>query len=210
MTYADEKYANQETVAVSSFFSHGGQITVNGWGQCSLLSAHPGVCLLAPHPLPLQISSMLISNAILPVLHSPFFFSKVHPPVTGFQLQLLLVSLLSEKSTSLEASYQNLLQQGGRLKLSGMTCGLDGAGGGDKCMANLWNIWIKGWGLWQGHTMWRHGKWEVLESTKAKCTIAWNHFNRIVKNCSILSVCVCFSHFLNHCYGPIFWTYSAE
>lgn len=118
-----------------------------------------------------------------------FFFFKVHPPVTGFQLQLLLVSLLSEKSTSLEASYQNLLQQGGRLKLSGMTCGVDGAGGGDKCMANLWNIWIKGWGLWQGHTMWRHGKWEVLDSTEAKCTIAGNHFNRRVKNCSILWKC---------------------
>ena len=80
-----------------------------------------------------------------------FFFFQSKPPVTGFQLQLLLVSLLSEKSTSLEASYQNLLQQGGRLKLSGMTCGVDGAGrGGDKCMANLWSIWIRGWGLWRG------------------------------------------------------------
>lgn len=84
---------------------------------------------LLPSPsLPHQISSMLISNAILPVLYSPFSFSKHSPPVTGFQLQLLLVSLLSEKSTSLEAFYHNLLQQGGRLKLSGMTCGLDGAG----------------------------------------------------------------------------------
>lgn len=58
-----------------------------------------------------------------------FFFFKVHPRVTGFQLQLLLVSLLSEKSSSPGATYQNLLQQEGRLKLSGMTCGLDGARG---------------------------------------------------------------------------------
>lgn len=156
VTYADEleEYANRETVAV---FSHGGQITVNGWGQCSLLPAHPGVCLLAPHPQhhPSKYPLCLFQ---MPSSLRCFFFFKVHPPVTGFQLQLLLVSLLSEKSTSLEASYQNLLQQGGRLKLSGMTCGLDGAGGGDKCMANLWNIWIKGRGLWQGHTMWRHGK----------------------------------------------------
>lgn len=56
------------------------------------------------------------------------FSLKVQPRVTGFQLQLLLVSLLSEKSTSPEATYQNLLQQEGRLKLSGMTCGVDGAG----------------------------------------------------------------------------------
>lgn len=144
----------------------------------AVLSAHPGVCLLAPHPLPLQISSMLISNAILPVLHSPFFFFQSTPPCHRVSAAITF----SEKSTPLEASYQNLLQQGGRLKLSGMTCGLDGAGGGDKCMANLWNIWIKGWGLWQGHAMWWHGKWEVLESTKAKCTIAWNHLNRRVKH----------------------------
>lgn len=105
--------------------------------------------------LPSLPSPVLISFATLSVLHcqfSPSFF-EAHSAVTGFQLQLLLVSLLSEKSTSLEASYQNLLQQGGWLKLSGMTCGLAGSGGGDKCMANLWNIWIKGRVVRQGHTM---------------------------------------------------------
>lgn len=74
---------------------------------------------------------MLISDATLPVLHSPKYTR-----VTEFQLQLLLGSLLSEKSTSPEATYQNLLQQEGRLKLSGMTCGVDGRGGG----INVWLI----------------------------------------------------------------------
>lgn len=101
------------------YFSHGGQITGKGRGHRAS----------TPTSLP---SSVLISNAILPVLHSPFSpdLSKAHSPVTGFQLQLLLVSLPSEKSTSLEPSYQNLLQQGCWLKLSGMTCGVDGASRG--------------------------------------------------------------------------------
>lgn len=125
-TYADEqkKYANWECWCW--YFSHGGQITGKGRGHRAS-SLHP------PHPTTLP-SSTLISNAILPVLCSPFFptsFPKHNSPVTGFQLQLLLVSLLSEKSTSLEPSYQNLLQQGCWLKLSGVTCGADGAGRGD-------------------------------------------------------------------------------
>lgn len=86
----------------------------------------PGLLPSPPH----HTSSVVIPNAILPVPYSPLCFSKFTPlAVTGFQLQLLLVSLRSEKSTPPEASYQNLLQQGGRLKLSGMTCGWDGAGG---------------------------------------------------------------------------------
>lgn len=159
MTNVDEKYANQVPVFFFPWRSH-----YSEWLR-AVLSAHPGVCLLAPHPhrtplCPLQISSMLIPNAILPPRAAssssapppPFF--KVHPRVTGFQLQLLLVSLLSAKSTSPEATYQNLLQREGRLKLSGMTCGLDGsaegggfggcvvvvAAGGNKCMANLRDI----------------------------------------------------------------------
>lgn len=102
----------------------------------SLLPSSPPPPAPKYPPCSFQMPSSLCSTLFFP----PIFFFKVHPPVAGFQLQLLLVSLLSEKSTSLEASYQNLLQQGGRLKLSGMTCGLRGAGGGDKCMANLWNI----------------------------------------------------------------------
>lgn len=82
VTYADEleKYANRETCC---FFSHGGQITVNGWGQCSLLSAHPGVCLLAPlppHP-PTTPPNILYFKCHPPCATLSFsFFFKVHPP----------------------------------------------------------------------------------------------------------------------------------
>lgn len=128
--YADElkKYANEETVAVPPPMEVKLQELAEGSGLCpdSPLSAIPCAHFIC-HPLCAALS-----------IPPPFF--KAHSAVTGFQLQLLLVSLLSEKSTSLEASYQNLLQQGGWLKLSGMTCGLAGSGGGDKCMANLWNI----------------------------------------------------------------------
>ena len=137
------------------FFSHGGHITVNGWGQCLCPPRSLSISSSPPSPLapPNILYAYFKCHPPCAALYIFFFFFKANPPVTGFQLQLLLVSLLSEKSTSLEASYQNLLQQGGRLKLSGMTCGVDGAGGGgDKCMANLWSIWIRGWGLWRGST----------------------------------------------------------
>lgn len=52
-----------------------------------------------------------------------------------------------------------------------------GGGGGGKCIANLWNIWIKAWELGPGHTMWRHGKREVTESTEAERTIVRKHFH---------------------------------
>lgn len=110
--YVDAEYANEETVAVFFFFSDGGQITVNGSGWCSppappsglSITSSPLAPLTAPHPPP--------------------------PTVTESQLQLLVGSLLGKKSTSPQATYQKLLQQGGRMKLSGMTCGTDGRGGG--------------------------------------------------------------------------------
>lgn len=118
VTYADEWNMQIRSLLM---LSYGGQITGKGRGERSLTPPPP--C----YPL------WCFLNAILPAQHSlfsPRFFSDAHYPVTGFQLQLLLVSLLSDKSTSLEPSHQNLLQQGGWLKLSGMTCGLDGAGSG--------------------------------------------------------------------------------
>lgn len=140
MTYADEleKYANLESVAVFPWRSN-----YSKWLR-AVLCPPRSLSISSSPPSPLAPPNILYAffkcHPPCAALSIFFFFFKVHPPVTGFQLQLLLVSLLSEKSTSLEAAYQNLLQQGGRLKLSGMTCGLDGAGGGDKCMANLWNI----------------------------------------------------------------------
>lgn len=159
------------------FPPHGGQITGIGWGQWSLSRLSP-LC----HPL---CSFHLPPSLCCTLNFFPPFF-KAHSPVTGFQLQLLLVSLLSEKSTSLEASYQNLLQQGGWLKLSGMTCGLAGSGGGDKCMANLWNIWIKGRVARQGRTMWWHGKRGVLPSTVTMGPYKW-------EGESFLYIFICFT-----------------
>lgn len=98
--HVDAKYANEETCC-------GGQITVNGSGWCSPSSLPNGLSIT---------SSPLAPLTILP------------PTVTESQLQLLIGSLLGKKSTSPQATYQNLLQQEGRIKLSGMTYGMEGKG----------------------------------------------------------------------------------
>lgn len=126
MTYADEleKYANSGAVAVFFLIEVKLQEMAEGSTLCSLPTQSVTLTLSSPSNILHAYFKCHPPCAVFSI-----FFFKVHPPVTGFQLQLLLVSLLSEKSASLEAFYQNLLQQGGRLKLSGMTCGLDGAGG---------------------------------------------------------------------------------
>lgn len=118
--YVDAEYANEETVAGGFFFSDGGQITVNGSGWCS----HP------PCTPPSGLSITSPPLAPLTILHPPTPPHPTPPTVTESQLQLLIGSLLGEKSTSPQATYQKLLQQEGRMKLSGMTCGRDGRGGG--------------------------------------------------------------------------------
>lgn len=81
MTNVDEKYANRVPVFFFPWRSH-----YSEWLR-AVLSAHPGVCLLAPRPhhtplCPLQISSMLIPNAILPPRAAS---SSSAPPTPLFQ-----------------------------------------------------------------------------------------------------------------------------